>query len=73
MCRRPSSSFLICYYDGIAEIVTDESTEIFQWAKIIAAKKKWDNDKTENMTSSERELLRKIKPTKVIRQKDIVG
>jgi hypothetical protein len=45
----------------------------FKWAKIIAARY-MGNDKAEeycNRTSSEGELLLKIKPTKVIGQKDI--
>lgn len=61
--------------DGIAEIVSKEPKEVFKWAKIIAARY-IGNDKAEEYgrrNSSEGELLIKIKPTKVIGQKDIAG
>ena len=61
--------------DGIAEIVSKEPKEVFKWAKIIAARY-MGNDKAEEYgrrNSSEGELLIKIKPTKVIGQKDIAG
>jgi hypothetical protein len=61
--------------DGIADIISDKPTEIFTWAKIIAARY-MGNDKAEEYgrrNSSEGELLIKIKPTKVIGQKDIAG
>jgi PPOX class probable F420-dependent enzyme len=61
--------------DGIAEIVTNDLNEIYKWAKIIAARY-MGNDKAEEYgkrNSSEDELLIKIKPTKVIGQKDIAG
>jgi len=61
--------------DGIAEIVSKEAKEVFKWAKIIAARY-MGNDKAEEYgrrNSSEGELLIKIKPTKVIGQKDIAG
>ena len=57
--------------DGIAEIISDRPTEIFKWAKIIAARY-MDNDKAEEYgkrISSEGELLLKIKPTRIIGQK----
>lgn len=61
--------------DGIAEIISGEPSIIFKWAKIIAARYMGD-DKAEEYgkrNSSEGELLIKIKPTKVIGQKDIAG
>jgi PPOX class probable F420-dependent enzyme len=61
--------------DGIAEIVSKEAKEVFKWAKIIAARY-MGNDKAEEYgrrNSSEGELLIKLKPTKVIGQKDIAG
>ena len=59
--------------DGIAEIISNKPTEIYKWAKIIAARY-MGNDKAEEYgkrNSSEGEFLIKIKPTKVIGQKDI--
>lgn len=59
--------------DGIAEIISGEPSIIFKWAKIIAARYMGD-DKAEEYgkrNSSEGELLIKIKPIKVIGQKDI--
>ena len=61
--------------DGIAEISSNKPTEIYKWAKRIAARY-MGNDKAEEYgrrNSSEGELLIKIKPTKVIGQKDIAG
>ena len=61
--------------DGIAEIISDKPTEIFKWAKIIAARY-MGNDKAEEYgkrNSSEGELLLKIKTTKVIGQKNLAG
>ena len=61
--------------DGIAEIVSKEPKEVFKCAKIIAARY-MGNDKAEEYgrrNSSEGELLIKIKPTRVIGQKDIAG
>lgn len=61
--------------DGIAEIISNKPTEIYKWAKIIAARY-MGNDKAEEYgkrNSSEGEFLIKIKPTKVIGQKDIAG
>ena len=61
--------------DGIAEIISDKPTEIFKWAKIIAARY-MGNDKAEEYgkrNSSEGELLLKIKTTRVIGQKNLAG
>jgi PPOX class probable F420-dependent enzyme len=62
--------------DGIAEIISNANQkELFKWAKTIAARY-MGNDKAEEYgkrNSSEDELLIKIKPTKVIGQKDIAG
>jgi len=59
--------------DGIAEIITSEPSKIFKWAKRIAGMY-MGNDKAEEYgkrNSSEGELLIKIKPTKVIGEKDV--
>jgi PPOX class probable F420-dependent enzyme len=59
--------------DGIAEIISNEPSEVYKWAKIIAARY-MGNDKAEEYgkrNSSEGELLIKIKSTRVIGQKDI--
>jgi PPOX class probable F420-dependent enzyme len=59
--------------DGIAKIVSNEPTKIFKWAKRIAGRY-MGNDKAEEYgkrNSSEGELLLKIKPTRVIGQKDV--
>jgi PPOX class probable F420-dependent enzyme len=61
--------------DGIAEIINNQPSEIYKWAKIIATRY-MSNDKAEEYgkrNSSEGEFLIKIKPTKVIGQKDIAG
>ncbi|HSF01253.1 MAG TPA: PPOX class F420-dependent oxidoreductase [Nitrososphaeraceae archaeon] len=61
--------------DGIAEIISNEPTEAFKLAKIIAARY-MGNDKAEEYgkrNSSEGELLIKIKSTRIIGQKDITG
>ena len=61
--------------DGIAEIISNQPSEIYKWAKIIATRY-MGNDKAEEYgkrNSSEGEFLIKIKPTKVIGQKDIAG
>ena len=62
--------------DGIADIISYKPTEIFKWARIIAAARYMGNDKAEEYgkrNSSEGELLIKIKPTKVIGEKDVAG
>jgi PPOX class probable F420-dependent enzyme len=69
----PLYSFVII--DGIAEIMNVEPNELFKWAKIIAARY-MGNDKADEYgkrNSSEGELLIKIKPTKIIGQKDIAA
>jgi PPOX class probable F420-dependent enzyme len=61
--------------DGIAEIISDKPAEIFKWAKTIAARY-MGYDKAEEYgkrNSSKGELLLKIKPSKVIGQKDLAG
>lgn len=61
--------------DGIAEIISNEPTEIYKWAKRIAGRY-MGNDKAEEYgkrNSSEGEILIKIKPTKVIGLKDVAG
>jgi general stress protein 26 len=71
--QTPPFSFITIY--GIAEVISDTPTEIFKWAKIIAARY-MGNDKAEvygKRNSTEGELLLKIKPTRVIGQKDIAG
>ena len=67
----PPFSFVVI--DGIAEITSDRPSEVFKWAKIIAARYMGD-DKAEiygKRNSSEGELLLKITPTKISGQKDI--
>jgi PPOX class probable F420-dependent enzyme len=59
--------------DGIAEIISNKPSEVYKWAKIIAARY-MGNDKAEEYgkrNSSEGELLIIIKSTRVIGQKDI--
>jgi PPOX class probable F420-dependent enzyme len=59
--------------DGISEIISNKPEELFKWAKIIAARY-MGNEKAEEYgkrNSSEGELLIKIKPTRIIGQKDI--
>ena len=61
--------------DGIAKIVSSEPSEVYKWAKIIAARY-MGYDKSEaygRRNSIEGEVLIKIKPTRVIGQKDIAG
>ena len=61
--------------DGITEIISNKPAEIYKWAKRIAGRY-MDNDKAEECgkrNSSEGELFIKIKPTKVIGQKDVAG
>ena len=67
----PLYTFVII--DGIAEIISNEPSKIFKWAKRIAGRY-MGNDKAEEYgkrNSSEGELLIKIKPTKVIGEKDV--
>ena len=61
--------------DGIAEIISNKPSEIYKWAKRIAGRY-MGSDKAEEYgkrNSSEGELLIKIKPTKVIGEKDVAG
>jgi PPOX class probable F420-dependent enzyme len=61
--------------DGIAEIISDEPNEVYKWAKIIAARYMGNNKSEEygRRNSAEGELLVKIKPIRVIGEKDIAG
>ena len=72
--KTPLYSFVTI--DGIAEIINNaDQKELFKWAKIIAARY-MGNDKAEEYgkrNSSEGELLIKIKPIKIIGQKDIAA
>lgn len=75
MCRWSIPLYSFVTIDGIAEIISDEPAEIFKWAKTIAARY-MGYDKTEEYgkrNSSKGELLLKIKPSKVIGQKDLAG
>jgi len=59
--------------DGIVELISSEPSEVYKWAKIIAARY-MGNDKAEvygRRNSSEGELLIKIKPIRVIGEKNI--
>ena len=59
--------------DGIAELISSEPSEVYKWAKIIAARY-MGNDMSEvygRRNSAEGELLIKIKPVRVIGQKNI--
>jgi|SoiMetStandDraft_5_1073268.scaffolds.fasta_scaffold25295_2 PPOX class probable F420-dependent enzyme len=59
--------------DGIAELISNEPGDVYKWAKIIAARY-MGNDKSEaygRRNSAEGELLIKIKPVRVIGQKNI--
>jgi PPOX class probable F420-dependent enzyme len=59
--------------DGIAEIISNEPSEVYKWAKIIAARYMGYNKSEEygRRNSAEGELLVKIKPIRVIGEKDI--
>ena len=61
--------------DGIAEIISDEPSEVYKWAKIIAAMYMGYTKSEEygRRNSAEGELLVKIKPIRVIGEKDIAG
>lgn len=66
------SSVLI---DGIAQIERRQASEIYKWAKIIAARYMGD-DKSEaygKRNSGEGEILVKIKPVRIVGQKDTAG
>lgn len=71
--QTPLFSFVII--DGIAQIERVETSEVYKWAKIIAARY-MGNDKSEEYgkrNSGEGEILVKIKPVKIIGQKDTAG
>ena len=61
--------------NGIAEIISNEPSEVYKWAKIIAARYMGYNKSEEygRRNSAEGELLVKIKPTRVIGEKNIAG
>jgi PPOX class probable F420-dependent enzyme len=61
--------------EGIAEIISNEPSEVYKWAKIIAARYMGYNKSEEygRRNSAEGELLVKIKPIRVIGEKDIAG
>ena len=61
--------------DGIAEIISNEPSEVYKWAKIIAARYMGYNKSEEygKRNSTEGELLVKIKPIRVIGEKEIAG
>jgi len=61
--------------DGIAEIISNERSEVYKWAKIIAARYMGYNKSEEygRRNSAEGELLVKIKPIRVIGEKDIAA
>jgi len=59
--------------DGIVELISSEQGEVYKWAKIIAARY-MGKDKSEaygKRNSTKGELLIKIKPIRVIGQKNI--
>lgn len=67
--------FSFVFLDGIAQIQRAQSSEIYKWAKIIAARYMGD-DKSEaygKRNSGEGELLVKIKPVRIVGQKDTAG
>jgi PPOX class probable F420-dependent enzyme len=61
--------------NGIAEIISNEPSEVYKWAKIIAARYMGYNKSEEygRRNSAEGELLVKIKPIRVIGEKSIAG
>ena len=61
--------------DGIAEIISDEPSEVYKWAKFIAARYMGYNKSEEygRRNSAEGELLVKIKPIRVTGEKNIAG
>lgn len=71
--QSPLFSFVVI--DGSAQIEKGLSSEIYKWAKIIAARYMGD-DKSEEYgrrNSGEGEILVRIKPTRIFGQKDIAG
>lgn len=68
--QTPLFSFVII--DGIAQIERNESSKIYEWAKIIAARYMGD-DKSEaygRRNSGEGEVLVRIKPIRIVGHKD---
>ncbi len=68
--QTPLFSFVLI--DGIAQIERVETSEIYKWAKTIAARYMGD-DKSEaygKRNSGEGEILVRIKPIKIVGQKD---
>lgn len=71
--QTPLFSFVLI--EGIAEIERGQTGEIYKWAKIIAARYMGD-DKSEaygKRNSGEGEILVKIKPVRIVGQKDTAG
>lgn len=71
--QNPPFSFVTIY--GVANILNDLPEELLKWSTKIAARY-MGNDKAElygKRNSSEGELLFKIKPSKIIGQKNIAG
>ena len=71
--QTPLFSFVLI--DGIAQIERGQISEIYKWAKIIAARYMGD-DKSEaygKRNSGEGEILVKIKPVRIVGQKDTAG
>lgn len=71
--QTPLFSFVIV--DGTARIEKGQPSETYKWAKIIAARYMGD-DKSEEYgrrNSGEGEILVRIKPTRIIAQKDTAG
>jgi len=71
--QTPPFSFVIV--DGTAQIEKGQPSETYKWAKIIAARYMGD-DKSEEYgrrNSGEGEILVRIKPTRIIAQKDTAG
>ncbi|MGI8719889.1 MAG: PPOX class F420-dependent oxidoreductase [Nitrososphaeraceae archaeon] len=61
--------------DGIAEIISSDPKEVYKWAKLIAARYvgKEKSELYGRRNSAGGELLIKIRPIRVIGQKDIAG
>ena len=61
--------------NGIAEIISNEPSEVYKWAKIIAARYMGyiKSEEYGQRNSAEGELLVKIKPIKVIGEKNVAG
>jgi len=71
--QTPLFSFVLI--DGIAQIQSGHTSEIYKWAKLIAARYMGD-DKSEaygKRNSGEGEILVKIKPVRIVGQKDTAG